>query len=163
VNEITPDGKVIHLKNLYPPRQPKQQQAKPAQPPAPQEPAKAPQAVEAVPTPAAAVVSEHMPAPEPTKEEPPKTPSTVTAGTNDAASTADSFALVPEDELLLDKYFGASVREQIVKMYKKILAKPNEKAATYGSVTSEPILDRELRTKLHQVCGLTRYLINHAS
>ncbi|KFZ07994.1 hypothetical protein V502_09614, partial [Pseudogymnoascus sp. VKM F-4520 (FW-2644)] len=148
VNEITPDGKVIHLTNLYPPKQNKQQQAKPAQPPAPQEPVKAVQPVESVPAPTTTAATEVVQAPAPTVAEPPKT-STAAATPANAAATADSFALTPEDEVLLDNYFGADVREQIVKMYKKILAKPNEKAATYGSVTSEPILDRELRTKLH--------------
>lgn len=156
MNEITPDGKVIHLTNLYPPKQNKQQQAKPAQPPAPQEPepVKEAQPVESVPAPAPAptttVAAEVVQAPAPTAVEPPTT-STAPAAPGNAAATADAFALAPEDEVLLDTYFGADVREQIVKMYKKILAKPNEKAATYGSVTSEPILDRELRTKLHHV------------
>lgn len=150
MNEITPDGKVIHLTNLYPPKQNKQQQAKPAQPPAPQEPVKAVQPVESVPAPTTAAAAEVVQAPAPTAVEPAKT-STAAATPGNAAATAESFALTPDDEVLLDNYFGADVREQIVKMYKKILAKPNEKAATYGSVTSEPILDRELRTKLHHV------------
>lgn len=109
--------------------------------------------MENVPSPTPTEATEVVQAPEPTAVEPHKT-STMPATPGNAATTADSFALTPEDNALLDNYFGASVREQIVKMYKKILAKPNEKAATYGSVTSEPILDRELRTKLHQVCGL---------
>lgn len=150
MNEITPDGKVIHLTNLYPPKQNKQQQVKPAQPLAPQEPVKAAQSVESVPAPTITAAAEVVQAPAPTAVEPPKT-STAPATPGNAAAAADSFALAPEDEVLLDNYFGADVREQIVKMYKKILAKPNEKAATYGSVTSEPILDRELRTKLHHV------------
>jgi hypothetical protein len=107
--------------------------------------------VENAPAPTTTEATEVAQAPALTAAEPPKT-STTPATPGDAATTADSFALAPEDEVLLDNYFGANVREQIVKMYKKILAKPNEKAATYGSVTSEPILDRELRTKLHQVC-----------
>lgn len=150
MNEITPDGKVTHLTNLYPPKQNKQQQAKPAQPPAPKEPVKETLSVESAPAPTTTVATEVAPTPAPTAAEPLKT-STAPATIGDAAATADSFTLAPEDEVLLDNYFGANVREQIVKMYKKILAKPNEKAATYGSVTSEPILDRELRTKLHQV------------
>ncbi|KFY37287.1 hypothetical protein V494_04829 [Pseudogymnoascus sp. VKM F-4513 (FW-928)] len=147
VNEITPDGKVIHLTNLYPPKQNKQQQPKPAEPPAPQEPVKAAETVESVSVPATTVATEAAQPPAPTAADSAKPP---TATPSSAAATADSFALTPEDEVLLDNYFGADVREQIVKMYKKILAKPNEKAATYGSVTSEPILDRALRTKLHQ-------------
>lgn len=150
MNEITPDGKVIHLTNLYPPKQNKQQPAKPTQPPAPQESVKAAEPVESVPAPTTTAATETVEAPAPTAAEPPKT-STAPAAPGDAAAAADAFALAPEDEVLLDTYFGANVREQIVKMYKKILAKPNEKAATYGSVTSEPILDRELRTKLHHV------------
>lgn len=150
MNEITPDGKVIHLTNLYPSKPSKQQQAKPAQSPAPQEPVKAAEPVESVPAPTTTVATEVAQAPAPTAVEPPKT-STAPAAPGDAAAAAESFALAPEDEVSLDNYFGADIREQIVKMYKKILAKPNEKAATYGSVTSEPILDRELRTKLHHV------------
>ncbi|OBT60659.1 hypothetical protein VE03_09923 [Pseudogymnoascus sp. 23342-1-I1] len=151
VNEITPDGKVIHLTNIYPPKQNKQQQAKPVQPPAQKEPVEAAQPVESVqaPTTNVAAIEEVVQTPEPTPVEPPKK-STAPDTPGNAAATADSFMLAPGDEVLLDKYFGADVREQIFKMYKKILAKPNEKAATYGSVTSEPILDRELRTKLHQ-------------
>lgn len=156
MNEITPDGKVIHLTNIYPPKQNKQQQAKPAQPSAPKEPA---QPVESVPVPTTTVAAteEVVQTPAPTAAEPPKK-STAPETPGNAAATADSFALAPEDEVLLDNYFGADVREQIVKMYKKILAKPNEKAATYGSVTSDPILDRELRTKLHQVWHFPSHL-----
>lgn len=155
MNEITPDGKVIHLTNLYPPKQSKQQQAKPAQSPTPQDPVKAAQPVESVPGPTATVANEVAQATAPTTVEQPKTSAAPPTPASTAA-VADSFALGSEDGVLLDNYFGANVREQIVKMYKKILAKPNEKAATYGSVTSEPILDRELRTKLHQVRGFPK-------
>jgi len=143
VNEITPDGKVVHLTSLSPPK--RHQEAKPAPVPAPQEVVKPVQPVEAIPettvTDAATVVEGEAVKP--------------IAESTDASATPeakDEFSLSTEDEVLLDKYFGADVRWQVVKLYKKILAKPNEKAAAYGSVTSQPILDRELRTKLHQVC-----------
>lgn len=122
VNEITPDGKVVHLTTLGAPKKPQ-----PAN--APEEPAPK---VEEVKAPAPAPVPE-VKASEPAPE-----------------VAAAEFALSSEDEKLLDGYFGAEVRGKIVKMYKHILSKPNEKAAVYGSVVSEPILDRELRTKLHQ-------------
>lgn len=144
VNEITPDGKVVHLTSLSPPK--RHQEPKPA--PAPQEVAKPVQPVEAVPETTATEVTDAATVVEGEAAKP-------VAESIDASATPeakDEFSLTTEDEVLLDKYFGADVRGQVVKLYKKILAKPNEKAAAYGSVTSEPILDRELRTKLHQVC-----------
>ena len=126
VNEITPDGKVVHLTTLAPPKKPQPANApaeasKVEEPPAKVEEVKAPEVAAPAPTPAVA--------PE---------------------VAAAEFALTSEDEALLHGYFGADVTAKIVKMYKHILSKPNEKAAVYGSVVSEPILDRELRTKLHQ-------------
>jgi hypothetical protein len=145
VNEITPDGKVVHLTSLYPPK--KHQQTKPA----PEEPVRKVEVAKTIPvTTTVEVTAVEGEAVKPVAE------------STDAAvspETKEEFKLSAEDEVLLDKYFGAGVREQIVKLYEKILAKPNEKAAAYGSVTSEPILDRELRTKLHQVCFSRLHLL----
>lgn len=143
VNEITPDGKVVHLTNLFPPK--RQQEAKPAPP---VEAVKPVQPVETAPETATVEVTDAAAVVEGEAAKP-------IAETTDAAATPeakDEFTLTAGDEALLDNYFGADVREQVLKLYKKVLAKPNEKAAAYGSVTSQPILDRELRTKLHQVC-----------
>lgn len=134
VNEITPDGTVVHLTQLYPAKRLQAQASSAAKVEEKAEPV-----VESVPAPAETEVAEAAPAPvpAPAAEEAPK-------------ETAIEFALSSEDEVLLDGYFGAEVRGKIVKMYQHILSKPDQKAAVYGSVTSDPILDRELRTKLHQ-------------
>jgi tRNA pseudouridine13 synthase len=103
------------------------------------------QASEAVLSAAAEAMSKIVPtvpeAAEKTAEEP---------AAKDVPEEKVEFVLTPEDEALLDKYFGATVRIDIIKMYQEILAKPNQKAAVYGSVTSQPITDRELRTQLHK-------------
>ncbi len=139
VNEITPDGKVTHLTTLNSTKRP---QAKVEEPVAESKPAEQAPKVEEP-----AKVQEA-----PKAEEAPKVESTPSEAKPEPAAAAPpvEFALTSEDEVLLDGYFGAEVREKIVKIYMHILSKPNEKAAAYGNVTSEPILDRELRTKLHQ-------------
>ena len=63
----------------------------------------------------------------------------------------NAFILNDDDTALLDSYFGGPVRASIVKLYERIVKQPNAKTASYGSVTSEPITDRELRKKMHQV------------
>lgn len=145
VNEITPEGKVVHLTTLGAPKKPQQAQAA-----VPQQQESVQKAEIVAPVPAVAPEADNATTPvaqasaevaKPVDEKEKETP---------ASEAKDDFILSTEDEALLDNYFGADVRDQIVKMYKRILAKPNEKAATYGSVTSEPILDRALRTQLHQ-------------
>ncbi|KAL3427084.1 tRNA pseudouridine synthase d [Phlyctema vagabunda] len=55
-----------------------------------------------------------------------------------------------EDEKLLTTYFGQEIRDQILKFYKEILAKPDKRPGSFGTLTSDPIMDKELRTKVHQ-------------
>ena len=133
VNEITPDGKVVHLTTLGPPKKPQPANAS-AEAPKAEEPAAK---VEEVKAPEPEVKAPEAAAPAPA---PPIAPEVAAA----------EFAITSEDEAILHGYFGTDVTAKIVKMYKHILSKPNEKAAVYGSIVSEPILDRELRTKLHQ-------------
>jgi hypothetical protein len=65
--------------------------------------------------------------------------------------STDNFALSSEDTALLDSYFGADTRHSIVNMHEKILQKLNAKPASFGSISSQPIADRQLRTKIHKV------------
>ncbi|KAG0648526.1 tRNA pseudouridine(13) synthase [Hyphodiscus hymeniophilus] len=60
-----------------------------------------------------------------------------------------AFVIDPQDHELLTKYFGAALKDEIVDFHEKILAKPNAKPATFGSLFSEPITDRPLRGRLH--------------
>ncbi len=62
-----------------------------------------------------------------------------------------SATLSSEDSALLDSYFGTAVREEIVQLYERVLKKPDAKAGSFGSVSSDPITDRQRRTQLHKV------------
>ena len=65
-------------------------------------------------------------------------------------SRTPTFTLGPEDDEILAKYFGVTLKDDLVKFHKKILGKPLAKAATFGSLLSSPITDRVLRGRIHQ-------------
>lgn len=66
-------------------------------------------------------------------------------------SIAEKSPISDDDHRLLTTYFGAKVRDSILALYKKVLERPDGKAASYGAVVSEQIKDRQLRTQIHQV------------
>ncbi|PQE22202.1 pseudouridine synthase Pus7 protein [Rutstroemia sp. NJR-2017a WRK4] len=68
----------------------------------------------------------------------------------DAVSQSPVKELRPNDLELLAEYFGSNLALQIVGMDKKIQQKPNAKPATIGSLTSEPVDDKQRRGRLHQ-------------
>lgn len=72
----------------------------------------------------------------------------------------DSFTVSAEDTALLDSYFGSQIRMSMVKLYERIIQQPFAKSASFGSVTSEPITDRELRKKMHQVTNSNLSTLN---
>ncbi|TGO37292.1 hypothetical protein BHYA_0101g00420 [Botrytis hyacinthi] len=55
----------------------------------------------------------------------------------------------PNDMEILVEYFGDALALQIIELDKKIQQKPNAKAATFGSLKSEPIDDRPRRGRIH--------------
>lgn len=65
---------------------------------------------------------------------------------------SDTFCLTEEDAALLDSYFDKHTREQLVKLYEKIVASPAAKPFTFGSLNTPPMADRSLRGQMHQVC-----------
>lgn len=69
-----------------------------------------------------------------------------------ASSTKDqnAFDISPNDHELLTKYFGPTLKDELVLFHEKILAKPKAKPSTFGFLFSEPITDRPLRGRLHQ-------------
>lgn len=86
------------------------------------------------------------------------TPSTsVTAASGDvtAQSSTEEPNVVsikeirPNDMEILVEYFGDALALQIIELDKKIQQKPNAKAATFGSLKSEPIDDRPRRGRIH--------------
>lgn len=86
---------------------------------------------------------------------PPNPPEDVSRAVSEGA-VADAqlivgFALSADDRALLDSYFGANVRTAVVKLYENVLRSPQAKPGSLGFVSSEPITDRQLRGKLHQV------------
>ena len=66
-----------------------------------------------------------------------------------AANAALTFIIDPKDHELLTKYFGATLKDELIEFHGKILSKPKAKPATFGSLLSEPITDRPLRGRLH--------------
>jgi tRNA pseudouridine13 synthase len=65
-------------------------------------------------------------------------------------SSAFVFVIAPGDEELLVKYFGKNLKDNIIQLHQKILAKPGAKPAVFGALFTEPITDRPLRGRLHQ-------------
>lgn len=78
----------------------------------------------------------------------PAAPLPVEEATKDAEKA--TFIISPGDHELLTKYFGATLKDELVTFHEKILAKPTAKPAVFGSLLSEPISDRPLRGRLHQ-------------
>ena len=73
------------------------------------------------------------------------------------AQAVNGFTLNIHDTALLDSYYGANVRTAVVKLYEKVLRNPQAKPGSFGFVSSEPITDRQLRGKLHQVIKTIRW------
>lgn len=69
-----------------------------------------------------------------------------------SSKDSDTFRLTEEDATLLDSYFDKHTREQLVKLYEKIVASPAAKPFTFGSLSTPPMTDRNLRGQMHQVC-----------
>lgn len=65
-------------------------------------------------------------------------------------SSAFVFVIAPSDEEVLVKYFGNNLKNDIIQLHQKILAKPGAKPAVFGALFTEPITDRQLRGRLHQ-------------
>lgn len=94
-------------------------------------------------------------------EEPVDTPNTTKATKVDGQSTTDikteanieaatsEFSISPEDEALIVKYFNEYFKEEILRFHEKILAKPNAKHNSFGSILSPPFTNRVLRGKMH--------------
>jgi hypothetical protein len=78
-------------------------------------------------------------------------PQPISEGAAPDTQRTDSFTLSADDTALLDSYFGVNVRMAILKLHEKVLLNPKAKPGSLGSVYSEPITDRQLRGKLHQV------------
>jgi tRNA pseudouridine13 synthase len=164
VNEITPDGTVVHLQNLHPPKH-RHQQVEFSAVPEPVMKAEEPAAVATIKVeePVASVIVQK--ADSDTISEPdeidggvklvPQSAEANGKSTAETSTTSGDVKAVPEisaaDIELLDSCFGADIRETIIRMYHKILAKPDAKPNFFGSVFSRPITDKQLRTKMHSV------------
>lgn len=61
-----------------------------------------------------------------------------------------TFVINLEDQELLAKYFGATLKDDLIVFHEKVLSKPGAKPAVFGSLLSEPITDRPLRGRIHQ-------------
>ncbi|OWO99807.1 hypothetical protein B2J93_6862 [Marssonina coronariae] len=66
------------------------------------------------------------------------------------AGTPGGSLVSPEDEALLVGWFGSTLTKEIIDLYKRILAKPNAKAASFGEpLMSQPLLDKRFRGIIH--------------
>ena len=72
--------------------------------------------------------------------------------------TLDRSFINPEDIAILDKYLTTDVRSQILKLYEMVMQKPNARPSSFGSVNTNPVTDRQIRTQIHQV----NIKINHS-
>ncbi|KAA6412201.1 MAG: pseudouridine synthase Pus7 [Lasallia pustulata] len=66
------------------------------------------------------------------------------------ANGSSAIQLSPEDEALLNSYFGPDVAKATLALYNRILNSPHRKTKEYGMVKSAAINNRELRTNIHQ-------------
>ncbi|TAQ88272.1 hypothetical protein B7494_g3369 [Chlorociboria aeruginascens] len=161
VNEIVPDGTVVHLTTDKAPFiQDLVRGSGHGQSPTNGKDGKAiPHQTKTVPLPADAKKDNVTPivdtksdtAFEVAASETAKVDDTATATSVDELSAEKPLiAISPEDNEKLNSYFGPALKDGIVKLYEKILAKPDAKPASFGSLLSEPITDRALRGRLHQ-------------
>ncbi|KAI9660639.1 MAG: hypothetical protein M1821_009991 [Bathelium mastoideum] len=67
-----------------------------------------------------------------------------------AKSGEDDFQLNTDDSELLNSIFGEQTTQATVALYRKVLKHPDWKTRDFPSVTSPPLTDRALRTKAHQ-------------
>lgn len=66
-----------------------------------------------------------------------------------AASIPPAFMIVPGDDQVLEKYFGSTLKNEIINLHDKILAKPGAKPAVFGALFTEPITDKIARGRIH--------------
>ncbi|KAE9374717.1 pseudouridine synthase [Stipitochalara longipes BDJ] len=64
--------------------------------------------------------------------------------------TSQAFVVSPADQEVLVNYFGAALKDDIIKFHQKVLSKPDAKAAHFGELLSKPITDKAVRGRLHQ-------------
>ncbi|OAX78429.1 hypothetical protein ACJ72_07265, partial [Emergomyces africanus] len=67
-----------------------------------------------------------------------------------AAPETPTFKLSDEDNTLLEEYFGPETTQRIILLHSRALARPTAKASDIGSVKSDVITNKDLRTKIHQ-------------
>ncbi|MCJ1420685.1 hypothetical protein MMC32_007044 [Xylographa parallela] len=66
------------------------------------------------------------------------------------AGEPKGFQLTPADEAIMTSFFKYDVVQEILALFNRVLNSPHRKPKDYGTVKSAPIIDRELRTKIHQ-------------
>lgn len=64
---------------------------------------------------------------------------------------ANCYKLAVDDRVLLISYFNEQVIDEILALYERTLNSPLRKATDYGIVKPAAIIDREARTKIHQI------------
>ncbi|KAI9744129.1 MAG: hypothetical protein M1818_002281 [Claussenomyces sp. TS43310] len=155
VNEITPEGHVLHLTNLNPPK-PSHVKDAPKDTKAPADVVKdqTSEAVETKKSFEAADSSVLTSSSTPSLTGGSQLAVTENIKSQPSASAPDggqtSFSLQPEDAATLQSHFGAEFRDTIVRMYERILQKPDVKPFVFGSLVSVPIPDKQKRTQIHQ-------------
>ncbi|KAI9721840.1 MAG: hypothetical protein M1812_002176 [Candelaria pacifica] len=152
VNEIFPSGQVVHLDNLkLPPRRKAAEQSTQTEPVAPTSVNKVDEKEDQDED--CKAQNEHDVASLAAK---PSSNDTVVSLTTSGETTGQAqedgqrFQLSADDEALLESYFGAATVKSILALNDRILASPDAKARSFGTVVSSVITDRELRTNIHK-------------
>ncbi len=60
------------------------------------------------------------------------------------------FSICSADEELLTTYFGSTLKDDIIKFHRKVLSKPDAKAGFFGHLSTAPISDKSVRSRVHQ-------------
>ncbi|KAH8596856.1 pseudouridine synthase [Bisporella sp. PMI_857] len=66
-----------------------------------------------------------------------------------AESKVIPFTITTADEELLITYFGVEFKGELLEFHQKILAKPGAKPSVFGSINTPPITDRVTRGRMH--------------
>ena len=142
VNEILPNGEVLHLRNT---RAPKVKQTHNEQRPLYEQPKPAPQGIDG---------KTAEPAVEPVEGgEQAANPPTSTSNDEKVASEnkeEQSGELSEEDQATLKQYFSETDLGLLLQLYQDIIARKNVKPRDYGSIKATVTSDRSIRTKIHQ-------------
>ena len=79
-------------------------------------------------------------------------PATSVAGVDSATGddAPSEFAVSSADQELLTTYFGSTLKDDIIRFHQKVLSKPDARPGFFGHLSTAPISDKNVRSRVHQ-------------